>query len=156
MELSPVRSRYQKKKCENFEEFTQPPTHTFLCPTYFVYEEFTQPLYSLSSSSLSSSSSPRCITFGVFFCFFALFPSSSFSFASLSDVPFPGYSASACSVFLWFPTFLPLARDHSLELGDATTELVCALVLTRCGSCNLFVQNEIQPSGHHFNVRLTT
>ena len=33
-----------KKKCENFEEFTQPPTHTFLCPTYFVYEEFTQPL----------------------------------------------------------------------------------------------------------------
>ena len=46
-----------KKKSENFEEFTQPPTHTFLCPTYVVYEEFTRPLYSLSSSSLSSSSS---------------------------------------------------------------------------------------------------
>ena len=29
------KSRYQKKM-KKFEEFTQPPMHTFLCPTYFV------------------------------------------------------------------------------------------------------------------------
>ena len=42
--MHPVQSRYQKKKHENFEEFTQPPTYTFLCPTYLFFEEFTQPL----------------------------------------------------------------------------------------------------------------
>ena len=40
----PFSPAIRKKKCENFEEFTQPPTHTFLCPTYLFFEEFTQPL----------------------------------------------------------------------------------------------------------------
>ena len=34
--LNRSRSRYQKKKSVNFEEFIQPPKHTFLCPTYFA------------------------------------------------------------------------------------------------------------------------
>ena len=33
--------------------------------------------------------------------------------------------------FFPFPPVLPLACDHSLELSDTTTELVCALVLAR-------------------------
>ena len=126
-----------KKKCENSEDLLYLPTHTFLCPTYVVYEDLLnlstpclrhrrlRPLPCVSPLAFSSAS----------LCLFFL-PSPAFP---ASPIFVSWLLCGACCIFLWFPTFLPLARDHPLELGDATTELVCAFVLTRCGSCNLFV-----------------
>ena len=71
--LEPVYIPLSEKKCENFEEFTQ-PKHTFLCPTYLVLRNLLnltnrRPLHRLPLRCVlplpSSSSWPSCHLFPV-------------------------------------------------------------------------------------------